>query len=64
MSFKLGDYQGDRNNRYFTDLTEDTLKNLLKDINTLQADSFKITGDVRPGRENEKWLNAFYRRIS
>ena len=64
MSFKLGEYQGDRNNRYFTDLTEDTLKDLLKDINILLVDSFEITSDVRPGRENEKWLNAFYKKVS
>ena len=63
MSFKLGDYQGERNSRYFTYLTEDSLQNLLKDISTLKADPFKITTDVRPGREQEKWLNAFYQRI-
>lgn len=62
MSFKYGKFQGLRNDRYFTDLTEENLEKLLDDVDGIALDSFKITSDVRPGRENEKWLNAFYRR--
>ena len=62
MSFKYGEFQGLRNDRYFTDLTEENLKNLLDDVDGLALEAFKITSDVRPERENEKWLNAFYRR--
>ena len=29
----------------------------------LQVASSRITGDVRPGRENEKWLNVILRKI-
>ena len=39
-SFKYGEFEGERNGRYFTDFTEDSL-----------------TGDVREGRGDERWLN-------
>ena len=58
VSFKYGDYEGIRNGRYFTDLTEGALASILEDGTGLKIDEFWITGDVRPGRENEKWLNA------
>lgn len=58
ISFKYGDHEGMRNGRYFTDLTEDALAGILKDGTGLAIDEFWITGDVRPGRESEKWLNA------
>ena len=58
VSFKYGDYEGMRNGRYFTDLTEETLVGILEDGTGLRVDESWITGDVRPGRENERWLNA------
>lgn len=63
MSFKYGEFQGLRNDRYFTDLTEESLKELLDDVDDIALESLEITSDVRPGRENEKWLNAFYKRV-
>lgn len=62
VSFKYGDFEGIRNGRYFTDLKEDTLKSLLQDAGGLQIIDQWITCDVRPGREEEKWLNALLRR--
>ena len=53
-----GDYEGMRNGRYFTDLTEEALASILKDGTGLRIDECWVTSDVRPGRENEKWLNA------
>ena len=58
VSFKYGDYEGMRNGRYFTDLTEEALASILKDGTGLRIDECWVTSDVRPGRENEKWLNA------
>lgn len=60
MSFKYGESSGDRHGRFFTDLTEDTIHELLSDITELQLVREKITSDVRPGRSDEKWLNVFY----
>ncbi len=63
MSFKYGDFKGYRNERYFTDLTEESIVKLLEDVDSLGLVSSEVTTDVRPGRENEKWLNAFYKRV-
>ncbi|GHV37231.1 SAM-dependent methyltransferase [Synergistales bacterium] len=58
VSFKYGDFSGYRNGRFFTDMTEKTLENILHEAEGLKiADIFK-TRDVRAGRENELWLNA------
>lgn len=59
MSFKLGNYQGIRNGRWFTDLDEEAFRSLINEVDGLSIDSLDITSDVRPHRENEKWLNAW-----
>lgn len=63
VSFKYGDFRGMRNGRFFQNMTEDSLAELLKDIPELEVISTKITGDVRPGREKEMWLNVLLRRV-
>ncbi len=62
-SFKYGNYQGERNGRYFTDLTEESFQELIKDIPDIQIIDKTITGDVREGREDEKWLNVVLKKI-
>lgn len=61
-SFKYGDYEGERNGRYFTDFTEDTFRKFIEDVPELTLEDHWITGDVRPGREDEKWLNLILRK--
>ena len=61
-SFKYGDFEGERNGRYFTDFTEDTFRDFIKDIPELTIEDHLITSDVRPGRGNEKWLNLIIRK--
>ena len=69
VSFKYGTFEGERNGRYFTDMTMDRLQERLAAAagkyggKGLQVASSRITGDVRPGRENEKWLNVILRKI-
>lgn len=58
-SFKYGEFEGYRNERYFIDFTESTVASLLQEIPGLYLDEQWVSGDVRPGRENEKWLNLF-----
>lgn len=61
-SFKYGTFEGDRNGRYFTDMTEETFEKLLASLNDLTIVETMITGDVREGREEEKWLNVLVRK--
>lgn len=62
-SFKCGTFAGERNGRYFTDMTEDTFAILLQRVGGLAVEELWITSDVRPGREDEKWLNSILRKI-
>ena len=43
-------------------MTEEEFQKILEKIHGYNIISSKITSDVRPGRENEKWLNVFLRR--
>lgn len=63
-SFKYGDFEGERNGRYFTDFTAESFQEYLKDVPELKIEEHWITGDVRPGRGEEKWLNLLLRKTS
>lgn len=62
-SFKYGTFEGERNGRYFTDMTEESLSALLNKATGFFIEEQWITSDVRPGREEEKWLNVILRKI-
>ena len=62
-SFKYGTFEGMRNNRYFTDFTETTLSKLWIGIDSLQIIDIWTTQDVRPGREEKRWINLLARRV-
>ncbi len=62
-SFKYGTFEGERNGRYFTDMTEDSFEEILQTTKELQVEEQWITSDVRPGRGNEKWLNLILRKM-
>ncbi len=62
-SFKYGDFNGVRNGRYFTDMTEELFAKFLERIEELQIEEQWITLDARPEREKEKWLNLILRKI-
>lgn len=61
-SFKYGTFSGERNGRYFTDMTEESFDKLLQRIQGLKIEEEWITADVRPGRGEEKWLNLILRK--
>ncbi len=61
-SFKYGEFEGERNGRYFTDFTLESFKDYMQDMGTLQIEEYWITGDVRCGRGDEKWLNLILRK--
>ena len=62
-SFKYGDYEGIRNGRYFTNFTEESLKVFWTRETSMQIFDMWITHDVRPGREEERWINFLARRV-
>lgn len=61
-SFKYGDWEGERNGRYFTDMTEGKMKCMLDKAGLFSIEDMWVTADVRPGREAEKWLNLILRK--
>lgn len=63
-SFKYGEFSGERNGRYFTDMTEGRFDGILKKCPDFQIIEIWRTGDVRPGRDNEQWLNILLRKTN
>ncbi|EGR2914409.1 class I SAM-dependent methyltransferase [Vibrio parahaemolyticus] len=56
-SFKYGNDEVERNGRKFTNLDESLLKSVLSNTPLIIKTTWQ-TGDLREGRESEKWLNA------
>ena len=63
-SFKYGAFEGIRNGRYFTDINEERLEALLEEVQGFTPIEVWISGDARPGREEEKWLNTIAKKYS
>jgi cyclopropane fatty-acyl-phospholipid synthase-like methyltransferase len=63
-SFKYGTFEGERNGRFFTDFTLETFEEFAKCIENISIEDYWITGDVRPGREEEQWLNLILRKTN
>lgn len=61
-SFKYGTFSGERNGRFFTDMTETTFADLLQRVVGLKVEEQWVSSDVRPGRSEEKWLNLILRK--
>ena len=62
VSFKYGCFEGQRNGRWFTDFTEEKFLTFLQRFSDLAIEKMWTSNDVRPGRENEKWLNIILRK--
>lgn len=68
-SFKYGEEEREAGGRYFTDLREDGWKkvqeeaeDMIKESRLEMTECF-VTGDVREGRGEEKWLNVVGRKV-
>ena len=61
-SFKYGTFEGERNGRYFTDFEEKSFTAFIGQIKELRIEKMWVTGDVREGRGDERWLNLLLRR--
>ena len=58
-SFKLGEFEGERNGRFFNDQTLETIREYLP--KSLSIKESWVTQDKRPERD-EKWLNLLLNR--
>lgn len=56
-SFKYGDFEGEREGRYYLDLTEETATKFFTEAG-FHIEKMWITNDVRADRVDEKWLNV------
>ncbi|MGN0395787.1 MAG: methyltransferase domain-containing protein [Coprococcus sp.] len=61
-SFKYGNFEGERNGRYFTDFTLESFQEYCREIDCMSIEESWVTGDVRPDRGDEKWLNLILRK--
>ena len=64
VSFKYGEFEGERHGRHFTDFTEESFREFLKGIDGVEIVDLWVAGDVRPGREDEQWLNVILRKMA
>lgn len=60
-SFKYGQDEVTRDDRNFTNLDEVGLNELISELPLTLIEHWQ-TGDLRPGREQERWLNAVLRK--
>ena len=61
-SFKYGDFEGVRNGRYFTYLTEESFGKLVEEVLELVVEKLWVSADVRAERGEERWLNIVLRK--
>ena len=62
ISFKYGNFECEQNGRFFSDFSEKSFCEFVKNIQELCLHKMWITGDVRDGRGDERWLNIILRR--
>ena len=60
-SFKHGETERDKNGRVFSDMTEESLRRLIDEAGGFRDLSLWMTGDARPDRADEKWVNLLCR---
>lgn len=59
FSVKYGDYEGEREGRYYTDYTEQSVEILFTAVPSLQKVDMWLTDDARPER-NDRWINGIW----
>jgi len=57
-SFKFGTEEREKDGRYFVDLDEVKVRELLEKEGLFQVLECQVTVDVRKGRSSEKWMNV------
>lgn len=62
-SFKHSEFEGFRNGRYFTDFTSESFHEFIKEFEDIKVAEEWLSGDVRPGRGDERWLNLILQKL-
>ena len=62
MSFKLGDFEGFRGERYFSDFTADSISELLRENGRFEVIKLWETEDIRSGHSDVRWINVLVRK--
>lgn len=59
----MGTFEGEQEMEdIFTDFTIESFTEFIEDITSIQIEDYWMTGDARPGRGQEKWLNLILRK--
>lgn len=61
VSFKYGDFEGERNGRYFVDMTEERIRTLLSEVDNLSIIEEWYSEDVRQDNDT-KWYSIILRK--
>lgn len=61
-SFKYGDYKDIRDGRYFVDLNEDSLKEILSSVQGFDIVEMWLSQDVRRGKDVD-WINVILKKV-
>lgn len=61
-SFKYGEFEGIRNERYFTDFTEDSFKELIKEIPEIEMVETYQTDGLLKSQIRKHWLNIILKK--
>ena len=61
-SFKYGTGIRQTDERIFYDYKEETLSKMIEDSGLFDVQEIFVTGDVLPGREDQRWVNVIARR--
>ena len=62
MSFKYGDFAGVRDERYFLDLNEASLDEIIAEVTGIEVVDQWFSQDVRRGKDVD-WLNEIVRKL-
>ena len=62
LSVRLGNFEGFRGERYFSDYTETEIRDLLEDTGKFTIEKLWITADVRSNHPDTRWINVLARK--
>ena len=52
-----------KDGRKFSDYNEQEMENIFNTISSAKIEKIFLTGDVRLGRENERWINVLVEKM-